>query len=115
MLVFYNDNKASFQQFVEMMRKEFDRQHQEDMQMLVASVGVSNEATQNKQPLINNEEQKSKIQKTEIITAEDSLQREGISTTGSEYDDNNDLNALRLVFKFIKLLISFKLQNISSL
>lgn len=98
-----------------MMRKEFDRQHQEDMQMLVASVGVSNEAAQNKQPLINNEEQKSKSQTTDVITAEDSSQREGISTTGSEYDDNNDLNALRLVFKFIKLCISFKLQNISSL
>lgn len=30
MLVFYNDNKASFQQFVQMMRTERDRQCKQD-------------------------------------------------------------------------------------
>lgn len=98
MLVFYNDNKASFQQFVEMMRKESDRQYQEDIQMLWSSKRVYVETEQNQQQQVGDEEQNSKTEITEAMTAENSLQAEGLmATSGSEYDENNDYNALRLV------------------
>lgn len=99
MLVFYNDNKASFQQFVEMMRKESDRQYQEDIQMLRSSKRVYVETEQNKQQQVGDEEQNSKTEITEAITSENSLQGEGLmATSGLEYDENNDYNALRLVY-----------------
>lgn len=99
-LVFYNDNKASFQQFVEMMRNERDRQYQEDLQIMASSMGAVNTRVQDIKNIDSNEEPESKTMET-IIT-EDSLQKESTMTaTGSEYDDNNGHGALRYVNLFI--------------
>lgn len=99
-LVFYNDNKASFQQFVEMMRNERDRQYQEDLQIMASSIGTINAKIQDKQQIKidDNEEQELKTQTIETIITEDSLQRENMTITESEYDDNNGHSALRFVY-----------------
>lgn len=95
-LVFYNDNKASFHQFVEMMQKESDRQYQEDIQILRSSMRVDEKTEQNQQ--INDDKQNLKTVTTENTTVEKLLQGEELmAKSESEYDENNDHNALRLV------------------
>lgn len=102
MLVFYNDNKASFQQFVEMMCNERDRQYREDIQALTAlSSGESEKIVVNKeyskQQLIR--EQKPTLKTVEATDTEDSLLREEAAVaTESEYGDDNGHGALRFVF-----------------
>lgn len=92
-LVFYNDNKASFQQFVEMMRNERDRQYREDVQMMVDLGGVTDYIVKDKQQPINNRLGPT-TQNVEGTTMEDSLQQEGVE---SEYEDNDSHGALRFV------------------
>jgi len=96
-LVFYNDNKASFQQFVEMMRNERDRQYREDVQMLVVTAVDCRKAT-DKQQEVNQNLLKSATDVGEVVPTEDSSLREGVTVAEElENEDNNDHNALRFV------------------
>lgn len=96
--MFYNDNKASFQQFVDMMRNERDRQCQEDMQILSEikckemkkSTGTESHT---EQQLTDCDFQNS----LDTVTVEDSLTRDGM-TIGGEYQNSQDHGALRFVF-----------------
>ncbi|VVC34830.1 Hypothetical protein CINCED_3A015582 [Cinara cedri] len=107
-LVFYNDNKASFQQFVEMMQNERDRQYREDMQI----AGRLNETTaeetlvQDKQPQISSDILESAtVGAVETMTGEESAQQETpLATTESEYGDNNGHGALLYHIELVKLL-----------
>lgn len=102
MLVFYNDNKASFQQFVDMMRTERDRQYQEDLQMLISAseVPTSSKTVQDKQKVTDNDVQGSTKEAEEATFTEARSQREGV-VEESKYEDNNDHGALRFVYLFI--------------
>lgn len=100
-LVFYNDNKASFQQFVDMMRNERDRQYQEDMQILSGAKlnEFKKEAgteSQSDQQLTNGDFQNS----IGTVTAKDSLTQDGMTIEGA-YENNNDHSALRFVHSYI--------------
>jgi len=96
-LVFYNDNKASFQQFVEMMRNERDRQYREDVQMLVLTAVDCRKAT-DKQQETNQNVLKLGTDIEKAVPTEDCSMREGVTTAEElEYEDNNDHNALRFV------------------
>lgn len=106
-LVFYNDNKASFQQFVEMMRNERDRQYQEDMQ-IAAGLYESTTKTlaQDKQQPIGSDISESTPGIVEATTAEEPAQQEvPLAAPQSEYGENNGYGALRLVCLFIYLFI----------
>lgn len=94
-LVFYNDNKASFQQFVEMMRNERNRQYQEDVQIMVDLGGVTDVIIKDKQQPTDSKILGSAIQNVEGITIDSTSQQE---CTESEYGDDNGHGALRLVF-----------------
>lgn len=104
-LVFYNDNKASFQQFVEMMKNERDRQYQEDIQLLVAGDirKTTDAVTQNQQHHLISQST------VDTINSEDSLQHEeSVKATGLDYRDNNGHGALRFVnyYKIIYLVLN---------
>lgn len=99
-LVFYNDNKASFQQFVDMMRNERDRQYQEDMQ--ISSEIKFKELKKASGTESHNEQQITDIDfqnSLDTVTVEDSLTRDGM-TIGGEYENNNDRGALRFVYSY---------------
>lgn len=105
MLVFYNDNKASFQQFVEMMRNERDRQYREDVQMLVVSAVDCRKASDKQQEANHNNTLMSATDIGDTLSTEDCSLREGVTLAAeSEFEDNNDHNALRFVCLSIKLL-----------
>lgn len=103
MLVFYNDNKASFQQFVDMMRSERDRQYQEDLQVLISASEdpKSSNKLQDKQKVTDDGVQGSTKEGVETIITEG----EGV-VKESEYEDNNDHGALRCVYLFIYILLT---------
>lgn len=100
--MFYNDNKASFQQFVEMMRNERDRQYREDMQIAAAVYGntAGTLAQDNQQPVDTEIPGSTTSDGTEATTAEDPVQQKAASaaTAESEYGDNNGHGALRFVY-----------------
>jgi len=101
-LVFYNDNKASFQQFVEMMRSERDRQYREDVQMLVVTAVDCRRST-DKQQEVNQNLPKSATDIGEAVPAEDcSLQEGVVAAEELENEHNNDHNALRFVYLSIE-------------
>lgn len=95
--MFYNDNKASFQQFVQMMQNERDRQYQEDMLLLAGNIeGVAHAIIQNKQTPVDDGEQELTTQTVEGTPGDDTLQQNNaVASTGSEYKDNGH-GALRL-------------------
>lgn len=101
--MFYNDNKASFQQFVEMMRNERDRQYREDVQMMVDLGQMTNSVVQNKQQSINDKKLESVTQDVEETTRDDSLQQKSLE---SEYGDDSH-GALRFVSLIICLIIYY--------
>lgn len=113
MLVFYNDNKASFQQFVDMMRNERDRQYQEDLQLLVSASEdlKSSNKVQEKQKLIDDGVQESNKEAVETMVMEDCSQHEGV-VEKSDYEDNNDHGALRFVYYLLIYIINFPCLNI---
>lgn len=106
--MFYNDNKASFQQFVQMMQNERDRQYQEDMLILAGNNGgVSHAIVQNKQKPVDGEEQELTTQTVEGTTGDETLQKkDAMASTGSEYEDNGH-GALRYIELFNYLIICF--------
>jgi hypothetical protein len=110
-LVFYNDNKASFQQFVDMMRNERDRQYQEDLQLLVMATEnfKSSNKSQENQKVIDDGVQGLTKEVVETMITEDCLQRERV-VEESEYEDNNDHGALRFVINLY--FINFPYLNI---
>lgn len=99
-LVFYNDNKASFQQFVDMMRNERDRQYQEDMQILseikLKELKKATGTESHDKQLLTDSDLQSSL---DTVTVEDSLTRDGMPI-GEEYENNNDHGALRFVYSF---------------
>lgn len=101
-LVFYNDNKASFQQFVEMMRNERDRQYREDMQIAATVYGsTAGTLAQDNQQSVDTEISGSTASDAaETTTAEEPMQKKAplATTAESEYGENNGHGALRFVF-----------------
>lgn len=96
-LVFYNDNKASFQQFVEMMRKERDRQYREDMQILAA---ISRDFGETVELVMQNKEKLADGGVIETVTTDDSPQRVKVAEK-IEDENNNGRDALR--FDYLSL------------
>jgi len=101
-LVFYNDNKASFQQFVQMMQMERNRQYQEDILLLTGDLRTVTPHTvvEDKQTSVNEDIQE--LTAVEGITKDKPLQqKDTMASAGSEYDDNSH-GALRFVCQNIE-------------
>lgn len=104
-LVFYNDNKASFQQFVEMMRKERDRQYREDMQILAA---ISRDFGETVDLVMQNKDKLADGGVIKTVTAEDSPQQDGVAEK-IEDENNNGRDALR--FDYLSLVNVITIKN----
>lgn len=99
-LVFYNDNKASFQQFVDMMRNERNQQYHEEMQILSGTTSKEFKKSAGKE--LQNKLTGGDFQESgDTVITDDSLTRDGVAEDKKQYENSNDHGALRLVCSFI--------------